>query len=141
MKRILPFSIFLITALILGACASGASRSAESPAAPEYYDAMPQSAPAAAPTMMYMEESGVAQDSANGSGGGGGVEATNVERIVIQNADLTIVVADVEGRMEQVQKMAQDMGGFVVSSSLYQGYTSNYTPVPEASITIRVPAE
>lgn len=141
MKRTLLWSSVLVAALILGACASGASRSAESPAEPDYYDAMPQSAPAAAPTMMYMEESGVAQDSANGSGGGGGVEATSVERIVIQNADLTIVVADVEGRMEQVQKMAQDMGGFVVSSSLYQGYTSNYTPVPEASITIRVPAE
>ena len=37
--------------------------------------------------------------------------------------------------------MAEEMGGFVVSSSLYQGYTSDYTPVPEASVTIRVPSE
>ena len=140
MKRILPFAIVLIAALILGACASGGVAN-EAPAAPEYYDAMPQSAPAAAPTMMYMEES-AAQDSANrADGSGGGVDATAVERIVIQNADLAIVVADVEVRMEQIQKMAQDMGGFVVSSSLYQGYTSDYTPVPEASVTIRVPSE
>lgn len=139
MKRILPFVIVLIAALILGACATGGVAN-EAPAAPEYYDAMPQSAPAVAPTMMYMEES-AAQDSANRTGSGGGVDATTVERIVIQNADLAIVVADVEVRMEQIQKMAQDMGGFVVSSSLYEGYTSDYTPVPEASVTIRVPSE
>ena len=139
MKRILPFSLVFIAALILGACAGGGVAS-EAPA-PEYYDAMPQSMPAAAPTMMFMEES-AAQDSANRSdGSGGGVEATSVERIVIQNADLAIVVADVEVRMEEIQKMAQNMGGFVVSSSLYQGYTSDYTPVPEASVTIRVPSE
>jgi hypothetical protein len=33
------------------------------------------------------------------------------------------------------------MGGFVVSSNLYQSYTSNYVEVPEGQIVIRVPAE
>ena len=66
---------------------------------------------------------------------------TSVDRIVIQNADLAIVVSDVEGRMKNIQVMAQQMGGFVVSSNLYQSYTSNNVEVPEAQITIRVPAE
>jgi len=64
-----------------------------------------------------------------------------VERIVIQNADLAIVVSDVKGRMQNIQVMAQQMGGFVVSSNIYQSYTSNGTMVPESQIVIRVPAE
>lgn len=134
MKRILPFSIVLIATLILGACGSAASTEAPIMADQEMgYAPMPEALPT-----MYTEEFA---ESAPGSGGGGDSRATNVERIVIQNADLSIVVADVEVRMQEIQEMAQEMGGFVVSSSLYQGYTSNYTPVPEASITIRVPSE
>ncbi|HRK88906.1 MAG TPA: DUF4349 domain-containing protein [Anaerolineales bacterium] len=134
MKRILPFSIVLIATLILGACGSAASEEAPIMADQEMgYAPMPEALPT-----MYTEEFA---ESAPGSGGGGDPRAANVERIVIQNADLSIVVADVEVRMQEIQEMAQEMGGFVVSSSLYQGYTSNYTPVPEASITIRVPSE
>lgn len=138
MKRLLPYSLVLIAAIILGACAVGGARSPiEAPAAEPYYDIAP------APTMMmsYAEE-GIAQDAAiPGSGGGGNVNAAQAQRLVIQNADLSIVVSDVELRMNAISKMAVDMGGFVVSSNLYQGYTSDYTPVPEASLTIRVPAE
>jgi len=134
MKRILPFSIVLIATLILGACGSAASTEAPIMADQEMgYAPMPEALPT-----MYTEEFA---ESAPGSGGGGDSRAANVERIVIQNADLSIVVADVEVRMQEIQEMAREMGGFVVSSSLYQGYTSNYTPVPEASITIRVPSE
>jgi hypothetical protein len=94
---------------------------------PPASEVMPASAPEA-----------VAQDAvANGSS----VPAIAVERVVIQNADLAIVVSDVEGRMKNIQVMAQQMGGFVVSSNLYQNYTSDYVEVPEAQITIRVPVE
>ncbi|GAB4572883.1 MAG: hypothetical protein Fur0017_25530 [Anaerolineales bacterium] len=138
MKRLLPYSLVLIAAIILGACAVGGARSPmEEPAAEPYYDIAP------APTMMmpYAEER-IAQDAdIPGSGGSGNVNAAQTQRLVIQNADLSIVVSDVELRMNAISKMAVDMGGFVVSSNLYQGYTSDYTPVPEASLTIRVPAE
>jgi hypothetical protein len=83
----------------------------------------------------------VAYDQAVVSNNGAGVPAASVERIVIQNADLAIVVSDVKGRMENIRVMAQQMGGFVVSSNLGQSYTSDYVQVPEAQITIRVPAE
>ena len=141
MKRLLPYSFVLIATMILSACAIGGARSPEypmeAPAAEPYADIAP------APTMMlYAEEGMVAQDAAvPASGGGGDVNATQVERLVIQNADLSVVVSDVELRMDEISEMAVDMGGFVVSSNLYQGYTSDYTPVPEASLTIRVPAE
>lgn len=126
MKRLTPF-ILMIAALILAACAG-----ARAPAEPAY-DIAP------VPTMMFMEEA--AAQEAPASGGGGDVAAAQVERLVIQNADLAIVVSDVEERMEEIQKMAEEMGGFVVSSNLYQGYTSTYIPVPEGAVTIRVPAE
>jgi hypothetical protein len=64
-----------------------------------------------------------------------------IERLVIQNADLAIVVADVDARMKAVEALATELGGFVVSSSKYQTYANNGKQVPEAQVTIRVPAE
>jgi hypothetical protein len=62
------------------------------------------------------------------------------ERLVIVNADLAIVVKDPKVRMAEISKLAVDMGGYVVSSNLYQSYTAIGKEVPEASIVIRVPA-
>lgn len=133
MKRTLLLSIVMLAALILGACAGSAATEAPAMVEEDFgYAPMPD----AMPTMGVMD-----QAPRSGESGGGDVTAATVERIVIQNADLAIVVADVEARMNDIQEMAQSMGGFVVSSSLYQGYTSDYTPVPEASVTIRVPSE
>ncbi|HKZ43722.1 MAG TPA: DUF4349 domain-containing protein [Anaerolineales bacterium] len=63
------------------------------------------------------------------------------ERMVIQNVDLSIVVPDPEIKMTEIGKMAVEMGGFVVSSNLYQNERSNGSSIPEGSITIRIPAE
>ena len=77
----------------------------------------------------------------------GGEEVSNVpgvaqERLVIKNADLAIVVKDPETRMKEISDLAVEMGGFVVSSNLYQSYYGpNKTEVPEATVTIRVPSE
>lgn len=130
MKKLLPLSLILIAALILAACASAKSE------APSFGGAAPlppqEVMPAAAPEAAYDQST---------SNAGGGVSATSVERIVIQNADLAIVVSDVKGRMENIQSMAKQMGGYVVSSNLGQTYTKDNVQVPEAQITIRVPAE
>jgi hypothetical protein len=61
--------------------------------------------------------------------------------MVIENTDLAIVVKDPKTRMAEISKLANEMGGFVVSSNLYQSYTSIGREVPEASIVIRVPSE
>ncbi|GAF70870.1 unnamed protein product, partial [marine sediment metagenome] len=42
---------------------------------------------------------------------------------------------------QSISRMAEDMGGFIVSANLYQTQTSAGQDVPRASITIRVPAE
>lgn len=63
------------------------------------------------------------------------------ERMVIENADLAIVVNDPKTRMAEISKLASEMGGFVVSSNIYQSFTNAGMEVPEASIVIRVPSE
>src|SRR6266498_5417676 len=63
------------------------------------------------------------------------------ERLVIQNADLAIVVKDPKARMAEISSLANEFGGFVVSSNLYQSYTPVGKEVPEANIVIRVPSD
>jgi hypothetical protein len=63
------------------------------------------------------------------------------ERLVIENAYLAIVVKDPKARMSEINQLANEFGGYVVSSNLYQSFTSMGKEVPEATIVIRVPSE
>ena len=63
------------------------------------------------------------------------------DRLVIENADLAIVVKDPKARMAEINALANEMGGYVVSSNLYQSFTSFGKEVPEATIVIRVPSD
>lgn len=63
------------------------------------------------------------------------------ERLVIENADLAIVVKNPKARMAEITALANEMGGYVVSSNLFQSFTSFGKEVPEATIVIRVPSE
>ncbi len=135
MKKLLIPAVLLVS--ILAACAAmpqsaslnkGAaqdrvSSAFEMPAAPE---AMAESAPM---------EGGVSQDSDFATG------SQPTERIVIRNANLSIVVADPTESVNSISDMAEAMGGFVVSSNVYKTTTSSGLEVPNANVTIRVPAE
>jgi hypothetical protein len=69
------------------------------------------------------------------------VEAVQVERKVIKNADMAIVVKDPKESMKAIVALAEGMGGYVISSNLYEStYGPNNIPVPEASVSIRIPA-
>lgn len=63
------------------------------------------------------------------------------QRMVIKNADLTIVVKDPLAKMKEISTLAADLGGYVVSSSTSQSYVSDNVKVPEGAMAIRVPAE
>jgi len=65
----------------------------------------------------------------------------NAERIVIKNANLSIVVPEPLTAMESITEMAEEMGGFVVYSNMYKTTTSQGLEVPTANITVRVPIE
>jgi hypothetical protein len=93
--------------------------------------------PAAAPAFdVYSADAVKSEEMANAAG-----QVQTQERMVIENADLAIVVRDPKARMAEINQLANEMGGFVVSSNLYQSFTNMGTEVPEASIVIRVPSE
>lgn len=62
-------------------------------------------------------------------------------RMVIKNASISIVVEEPGATITAISQMADDLGGFVVSSNLFKTQTERGFEVPQASITIRVPAE
>lgn len=95
--------------------------------------AVSESAPAMeapAPAEMYQNSSG---------GVAAGAEV--IKQMVIKTADLSIAVDDPDAAMSQIEKMAEGLGGYTVSSNLYKSQTSSGLEVPEAMLTIRVPAE
>jgi len=134
MKRFLFLS--LATTLILAACASAAAPSQRS------FD-LAGGAPASQEMMAEapMEEATAPDADFASNAAGEGFNAAAVERLVIQNADLSVVVIDPEAKMDEIGKMAEDMGGFVVSKNVFQTTTGNNIRVPEGNITVRVPAE
>ncbi len=128
MNKIMLISIGLI-ALILTACASP-QRSAVAPLEPDVSEeAIFAEAPAAESGAM--DETSSFETSASETG----------ERIVIMNASLELVVNAPDESMDRISRLAEEMGGFVVSANLYKTYTSDGQEVPQASITIRVPAD
>jgi hypothetical protein len=69
-----------------------------------------------------------------------GAVPADAKRIVIKNATLSIVVKDPGASMDRIGKLADQMGGFIVSSNIYKTTTSNGVEIPQAQISIRVPA-
>ena len=67
--------------------------------------------------------------------------AQSTDRIVIKNADLKLVVKDPAATMDFITNLAAKLNGYVVSSNLYKTTTNQGIEVPQATITIRVPAD
>lgn len=116
----------MFAALVISACSPAASpapfaeQSVESGAAPP----------------MFAEEARDAQSSFSA-----GTLNVQVERLVIKNASLNLVVADPGESMDRISSLAEEMGGFIVSANLYKTQLDSGVEVPRASITIRIPAE
>jgi hypothetical protein len=140
MKRsLLIFAI--VSMLVLAACSSLRSVATQAPAAteaPAFYGNVPSlggAAPAApAPFESLPQSSDAAKSTAQNS-------AAETNRLVIQTADLSIVVKDVNARVQAIRDMAKSMGGFVVSVNVSQTYASNGSQVPQAQVVIRVPQD
>jgi hypothetical protein len=129
-KRHILIAVLLPT-LLLAACAPAAR--APSPMGTMSADFAVGGAPMEQPAAAPAAPEALARESINAP--------QSVERLVIRNADLSIVVADVPGRVSAIQKMAEAMGGFVVSSNMYETYGNNGQKVPQAQVTVRVPQE
>ena len=127
-----PFKPALISAIVLfslflSACASAAPEKAM----------LTAEMPAAAPMEVVEEGSRGLADYEYATQS----SSPAAERIVIKNANLTIVVDDPSSSLDKINAMADEMGGFVVSANLYTSQTESGQEVPRAAITIRVPAE
>ncbi len=120
--------LLLLAALLLGGCASaspeestaGLSSSASAPQAPREFSA---------------EMENIGYDTSSNAAG------AKIERLIIQNAQISLAVEDPSASMDRIALLAQQMDGFVVSSNLYQQTLDSGIKVPRASITIRVPAD
>ncbi len=63
-----------------------------------------------------------------------------IERLVIKNANLSVAVDDPLVKMNQIMAMAEEMGGFVVSSNLWYRTLENGVEVPQGEVLVRVPS-
>jgi hypothetical protein len=134
MKKRIVF-VFVVLALVLAACGVQAASTPEVPGvggggAPGYENgSMPTQAPASN------------SDASKGPGEVNANAAALQARLVIMNADLTIVIPDPQAKVETISQMATNLGGFVISMNMYQTTTQSGQTVPAGSISIRVPAD
>jgi hypothetical protein len=123
----------LIAVLVLAACAPAASLIADEEGRGEtsggagadgdfaYDPSLPAEAPVGAP----------APDGA----------PQQVDRLVIKNATLTLVVTNPAESVTQISNLAASLGGFVVSSYTYQASVgTNGNALTRANLTVRVPS-
>ena len=130
--------VILSVSIMLSSCALAPNRIEESA---DYEAEQKMGLPvesAAAPRMEMAEDVYEEENTANSS-----FDSTvvDVERIVIKNASLSIVVPDPSSAMQTITEMAEGMSGFVVNSNMYKTTTNQGLEVPVANITVRVPAE
>lgn len=131
MLKLSTLSKFLLATIcsvtLLAACGSAA--------APRQLTAESQGAAPAVPS--------VAQKPAASSDNVYAVNAPNpdVNRLVVKNAKLSIVVTDPSKSLDTISSMAEELGGFVVTANLYHSQLDSGVEVPRGAITIRVKAE
>lgn len=67
---------------------------------------------------------------------GGGSDFAGIERLIIRNASLDIVVADTQATLDEITALVEDLEGYIVQSNVYR-----YQEGLQASVTMRVPAD
>jgi hypothetical protein len=127
-KKIVYGVIVSILALVIVGCGGAAS----TPAPME-----PYAAPGEAE--MLVEREAIVSDEggyAAGASNSGVADYSSIERLIIRNASLDLVVPDTEAALEEVSDLTDEFGGYVVESNVYQ-----YQEGVQASVTLRIPAE
>jgi hypothetical protein len=131
MRNYAIFCFILLSTLLLAACAPAAAP------APSEMDMTAREAPSlGAPA----EVSGNVFSQAGGEVIPG-VTAAQADRLVIKNGSLSIVVDDPVRSLDNITRLADELGGFVVSANLSETFLDSGASVPQANITIRVPAQ
>ena len=123
----------IVFSLLLAACAPSATQSARS-VSPGVANGLQSNesiagAPVTAP--LASDKGAYALDQTTAS----------ADRLVIKNATLSMAVDDPQKSMDNISRMAEAMGGFVVTADMYQQSLSNGSKVPQVNMSIRVPVE
>jgi hypothetical protein len=66
--------------------------------------------------------------------------AVSQERMITMTVDMTIVVADPQAKMDEINNLAKSLGGYLISMNMSQVYTQSGNTAPQGTISIRVPA-
>ncbi len=132
-RTVLSIVVIVILSILLTACAPAAS---QAPTSMDYGGAAPAAEPPAQPLPQGQESGKNLVANSPGSSSGDAIQ-----RLVIRNANLGIVVKDPGASMDAIAKMAEGMGGYVVNSNLFKATSSQGVEVPQAEITVRVPAD
>ena len=137
MVKPLKYGFALSLVLLLAACSSAASETFPGPAV-GFQEAPAASGGFAAGDSFASPEESLARDKISGLDG----QADSAERLVIRNANLSLVVPEPSTSVDQIAQLAKTLGGFVVSSNVFQTtFPDSGVTADQASITIRVPAE
>ncbi len=123
----------IVMAFLLSGCSAPAS-SMEMPYEQKTFEG---NAVPAAPMAVAPMQADTANFEASGSGG----NASAVDQMIMQNASIAIAVADPARSMDEIIKMAEEMKGSVANSNIYKTHNENGLELPEAHLTIRVPAD
>ncbi|NIM94162.1 MAG: DUF4349 domain-containing protein [Anaerolineales bacterium] len=125
MRKLLILSLLAFVALLFTACSAAGVREA----------------PLVAPEPVMVERAAEVEEiEASDARIVSSAELQQVDPLVIRNADMAVVVFDPAETAETIGSMAEEMGGFVVSSNVFQtSYDGGETT--RASVIIRVPAE
>ena len=133
MRRKMLTILLLLLAMLVSACGNSAARDivssevAMAPAAPEFAEEMMDESAAG---IAFSRDSTSTQDLAVS-------EAGAQERLIIRTADMSIVVPDTELAMTSIAQMADDNGGWVVGSNVFQYDETAKT----GNMTVRIPAQ
>ncbi len=135
MKKNKFWMVLLAMTLLLASCAMASNQSASEDSA-----IMGEMFPAVEAAPREESAKGFADEMESGSDYSTSSSNIATERIVIKNANLSIVVEDPIVSMKAISQMAEEMGGFMVNSNTYKNTTRQGVEVPIATVTIRVPA-
>ena len=133
MKKPIFYLTLSLAVFGLAACASARSAPEEAFIEPGF----------AIGAVEFAEDEAVAQSSlGRGTADGFAADVAPADRVVIHTANMSIVVPEPSASVQEIANLANEMGGFVVSSNVFQTFFSEANvSADRASITIRVPSE
>lgn len=131
-------ALLTVAALLLSGCGasrpveSAASASSESPAA------MADRSTARVLMTDTSADSAVAQE--GGALPAAAAQVAEMGRKMVARASLSMVVADAEQTVDDIELLLEEVGGFISQSSLYNGGTAD-APLMQGTVQLRVPVE